>query len=202
MEIDTPWGRPQTLELVADGILDVSTASHGGILLSLERAASMPAFMRRDVFAELFVAYEEDCDWCMPVLVFEAEFRAFYARRGKPDPDVIFASARNTFRHWHPDAYEIFYSVTLQPGESRRRDEQRFYADHEADLLVVAACGDWKEGVPTGMVGVCARIGGYSNKDTSKDRFFLVPADEYDKRIGGFAFIVDPLRHRESPSLF
>jgi hypothetical protein len=202
MEIDTPWGKPQTLDLVADGIFHVSTASHGGILVSPERLASMPDYMRKPLYGGRFACYEEDCEWPMPVLVFEKDFRSFYEREGTKKAEDIFSIAKAILKNWQPNIYERYYGIQLAPGDSFKRDEEIFYSTHRDSWLVVAACGDWKEGVPTGMVGVCARIGGYSNKDTSKDWFFLVSADEYDKRIGGFAFIVDPLRHRESPSLF
>lgn len=32
---------------------------------------------------------------------------------------------RETMRNWHPDLYERFYGVQLQPGESYIRDEAR-----------------------------------------------------------------------------
>lgn len=130
MDIETPWGKSQTIDLVAEGILIVTTASHGGILLSPDRAAAMPGYMKRPLFAELFAPYEEDCDWCMPVLIFEAEFRAYYAAQSINADDAI-RDAQTTFRHWHPDAYETFHGVTLKPGESYIRDKQRFYAENK-----------------------------------------------------------------------
>lgn len=195
MDIETPWGKSQTIDLVAEGILIVTTASHGGILLSPNRAAAMPGYMKRPLFAELFAPYEEDCDWCMPVLIFEAEFRAYYAARSIEADDAL-RDAHTTFRHWHPDAYEVFHGVTLQPGESHKRDEQRFYAANKDSLLTIAAYGDWKDGVPKGMVAVSVRPGGRANTNNSPTRYFLVPKDEY-KPIDDFPFIVDPARHRE-----
>lgn len=79
MDMDTPWGKADSVELIADGIYTVSTPSHGGILLLPERLAAMPNYMRRPLFLDLYAAYEEDCDWCMPVIIFEKEFRAYYA---------------------------------------------------------------------------------------------------------------------------
>ena len=37
----TPWGRVQQLSMIADGIWQVSTASHGGIWLSPDRLAQV-----------------------------------------------------------------------------------------------------------------------------------------------------------------
>lgn len=201
MNTETPWGKPQTIGLVAEGIYCVSTARHGGIMLSLERTTAMPDYMRTPVFAGKFTTYEEDCDWCMPVLIFESEFRSFHAKEGVKSSDKIIREARSALRHWRPEIYETFYKVILAPGESRRKDEQQFYIDNKANLLVVGAWGDWKDGVPKGMVALRARLGGHMNKDASQERFFLIPASEYDSHRCRFAFIVDPTRHQEIPAL-
>lgn len=80
----TPWGVAQQSETIAAGIVQVSTASHGGINLSLER-------WRR--IRELFPTWrgyapecwlEEDCDWALAALAFPECFDArlcYYAVR-------------------------------------------------------------------------------------------------------------------------
>lgn len=200
IDMDTPWGKPQTIGLVAEGIFSVTTASHGGIMLSPDRAAAIPDYLRTKKFGTDDTAYEEDCDWCIPVLIFETEFRAYYARTGTGDGDKILETARVTLRHCHPDAYETYFGVALKPGESYRRDVQQFYADHRDAWLVTTAWGDWKEGVPKGMVGVCARVGGHENNGSSRERYFLVPVHEY-RPYGPGPFVVDPGRHQEIPAL-
>ena len=56
----TPWGPPQDIEELAKGVLRVSTASHGGLKLSRERWAEIPAEVRRTMFTPTFA--EEDCE--------------------------------------------------------------------------------------------------------------------------------------------
>ena len=56
----TPWGPPQDIEELAEGVLRVSTASHGGLKLSRERWAEIPAAVRRTMFTPTFA--EEDCE--------------------------------------------------------------------------------------------------------------------------------------------
>ena len=60
---NTPWGKPQTEKIIADGIVEYTTASHGGIHLSDNRWNEL---------IELFPYLhswagenwlEEDCDW-------------------------------------------------------------------------------------------------------------------------------------------
>lgn len=60
----TPWGDPQTTEILAPGIVQFTTASHGGIWLSPERNAQVPARLKRRTFLRngLKGWYEEDCD--------------------------------------------------------------------------------------------------------------------------------------------
>ena len=56
----TPWGPPQDIEELAEGVLRVSTASHGGLKLSRERWAEIPAEVRDAMFTPTFA--EEDCE--------------------------------------------------------------------------------------------------------------------------------------------
>jgi hypothetical protein len=205
MNIVTPWGRPDTIQNVADGLLIVSTPSHGGILVSAERLASMSDYMRKPLYAGQFACYEEDCEWPMPVLVFETNFRAFYERESTEKAEDIIPIAANILKNWHPATYERFYDTKLAPGESFKRDEDTFYAANKGSWLVVAARGNWSED-PDAMVQVQARLGGIANKDYAKDRCFLVPTQEYSRRpeddlTGRFhAFKIDPERHREVPT--
>jgi hypothetical protein len=128
--MQTPWGIAQIIEEVAEGILGVSTASHGGIILDETRTAAMPDYMKSSTFTRTPSAYEEDCDWCMPALVFESEFREFYARTKHPDVEFIFEAAKKTLRHCHPAAYEKYYGITLLPGESQARDRDIFLTEN------------------------------------------------------------------------
>ena len=56
----TPWGPPQDIEELAEGVWRVSTASHGGLWLSRERWNALPACVRGALFTATFA--EEDCE--------------------------------------------------------------------------------------------------------------------------------------------
>ena len=58
--ITTPWGPPQDVEELAEGVLRVSTAGHGGLKLSLGRWASLPRTVRDAMLHQTFA--EEDCE--------------------------------------------------------------------------------------------------------------------------------------------
>ena len=56
----TPWGPPQDIEELAEGVLRVSTAGHGGLVLTQERWNELPAAVRDTMMNATFA--EEDCE--------------------------------------------------------------------------------------------------------------------------------------------
>ena len=56
----TPWGYPQDIEELAEGVWRVSTASHGGLKLSRERWEELPDVVRYSFLNPTFA--EEDCE--------------------------------------------------------------------------------------------------------------------------------------------
>lgn len=100
------------------GVTFYTTESHGGFKLCGSLNALVPDYMR---CADGW--YEEDCDWSIVATVFPAAFHEYHASR-PPRAEEVLEMAKNTLKAWHPDAYERFYGVTLQPGTQceRRRD--------------------------------------------------------------------------------
>ena len=56
----TPWGWTHDIEELADGVLRVSTPSHGGLKLSCKRWNELPAAVRNTMMTATFA--EEDCE--------------------------------------------------------------------------------------------------------------------------------------------
>ena len=56
----TPWGWTKDVEELAEGILRVTTPSHGGLKLSRERWDELPAAVRDTMLTPTFA--EEDCE--------------------------------------------------------------------------------------------------------------------------------------------
>jgi len=72
----SPWGGVQTQTTRAEGIIEVTTASHGGFLLSEERLAQMPPRLRgRNAYGG-GRWFEEDCEWALVAIAFPAYFTA------------------------------------------------------------------------------------------------------------------------------
>ena len=59
--LETPWGRTQHAEKIAEGVYRVSTASHGGLRLLETAQAQLPAGVRQ-MFLNGPEWVEEDCE--------------------------------------------------------------------------------------------------------------------------------------------
>jgi hypothetical protein len=75
----TPWGDPQQHRILAPGIISVSTARHGGIFLSPERCAQLPAPLKlittwQGEPAGRCAWFEEDVDAILVILAFPQFF--------------------------------------------------------------------------------------------------------------------------------
>lgn len=70
----SPWGAIQDATERAPGIWSVSTAGHGGFILSDDRALKMPAELLVGNWLPGRNHFEEDCDWSRPVVAFADEF--------------------------------------------------------------------------------------------------------------------------------
>lgn len=68
------WGPVQNRRSLAHGITLVSTASHGGIIISKERLAQMPAELQAIAPWAGRLHYEEDQDWAIVCLAFPKLF--------------------------------------------------------------------------------------------------------------------------------
>ena len=120
MSTSTPWGMSDYQKNYAHGIIWYGTPSHGGFHVSPSVNARIPDYMRcNDGW------YEEDCDWCIVATIFPA---IFASHETPEEVQRTLGHARDTLRNWHPAAYERYYGVTLNPGESYVKDHPRQYA--------------------------------------------------------------------------
>jgi len=146
--VATLWGSPQQSEQILPGVWEVHTASHGGIVLSEERQAAMPAALR---LADPF--YEEDVDWCLAIVAFEAEYRA----SGRRCAALLADNARSSLRAWHPDRFTAYTGEAVPEDASPVLQRRAAYTALIGEFVVTSASGDWADWVPKGKVGVVAR---------------------------------------------
>jgi hypothetical protein len=93
---DTPWGWAQDKKVYADGVVFLSTSSHGGFWVSKARLLDMPECLRYKTFAgECW--FEEDEDWALVGLAFPALFDEYHKFQ-----------SLCTLRSGHKDRFEQF----------------------------------------------------------------------------------------------
>jgi hypothetical protein len=177
--IHTPWGAADYVHVVADGITEYSTPSHGGIGITQSRLMEMPPALRDGLW------YEEDCAVAKVVVGLSKYFS-----------DEQYAQAKTSLKTWFPDTYEEFFQEIIPEGESYVKDKRIFKERHKDDWVGIAALGDDEE-----MVRVTATKGGEracpeNGFNHPEEREFAVPENEYQAR-GRNGFIVDPERHQD-----
>jgi Domain of unknown function (DUF7007) len=98
--MQTPWGELQGTETIAPDLEFVSTAGHGGIKVSMPRNHQIPNWLKNRTHNQLgrYGWYEEDCDWCIPVIIFARESAQWAKRLGKDD---FIKEAYRIFNHYH-----------------------------------------------------------------------------------------------------
>jgi hypothetical protein len=105
----TPWGQSDSIREVADGIMEVSTPGHGGIWLSDERQKALPAEAGIHNWLKGLAWWEEDCDWCIPYLVFADEYKAWDERNGMGEYFATnMTNAIKTASIYHPEFHEWY----------------------------------------------------------------------------------------------
>ena len=105
------WGTVQTAKELAPGVWDVTTESHGGIILSDERVKALPAWARGiRTYAGLDNHFEEDCDWCIVALAFPDVMEA---KQQNHRAYSVLRCALMTLKGTHPAAYDRY--VALHP---------------------------------------------------------------------------------------
>lgn len=99
--MNTPWGSADFVDNVSEGIVWVSTPSHGGMGIDIEKADTVYKISdyAKDtaIKATDYYWFEEDCDWSICVL----EVYNFDVFSEKVIEDAIDCAKR-----WHP-SYDI-----------------------------------------------------------------------------------------------
>lgn len=137
----------------------------------------MPASLKLDG-----ISYEEDADYALVALGFEAEFK----NNGGADALMV-RNAHDTVRNWHPDRYAAFTGKPAEPRESHILKLRNAYTARIGRDVVVAAFGSWADWVPEGKTGVIAlRLASVSQlarpKYDAGEKRALVDAARYDAR--------------------
>lgn len=102
----TPWGTPQHCQQLAEGIYEVTTASHGGIWVTRARRHAMPHEIRSIPTWTGGHWYEEDCDWALVALAYPEVFNG-----------EVVKSAIATARHFHAEKLDLDAYLETEAGK-------------------------------------------------------------------------------------
>jgi len=171
----TPWGSAQYIKPFGRGIGECGTAGHGGVRVSraLAEKTMLPAVLKQAIVRKDYYWFEEDCAYSLVVLSFPERFE-------EKAHEYAHAAAKN----WFPDEYTLLTGNAVALEESHTLQRRKFEAETRDRFVVCSASGDWKEGVPAGMVEVLAKRASDGARVTA-----LVPADEYQTR-GKFGYVL------------
>lgn len=189
MAISTPWGPSHTSHTIALGIVRYTTASHGGYNLTKSRVDAMPPVMQQLLHKIGAITcngeawLEEDNEWALAAFAFPADFKA---------EDI--ACAEVMMKNHYPDTWEAITGKQLQPGESRIRDEQRFYEANKHNHIAIRSYWHLYEHVTDGMIGLATTVGGVHHRD-AEESYWLVPQREFNDNP--YNFVIDPARHEK-----
>ena len=93
----SPWGPIQTIRALGPDAVEVMTASHGGLRVSLAALMRMPEPVRATAYSQ-DGWFEEDCDWALAYLALGLDGHEPDAARAA---EVRAAAVRTIQRH-HP----------------------------------------------------------------------------------------------------
>jgi hypothetical protein len=93
----SPWGPIQTVEPLGPDVVSVTTASHGGLRVSLTALGRLPEAIR-ETHLRGAGWFEEDCDWALPYLALGLDaFESDAARAAE-----LHEAAVRTIQKYHP----------------------------------------------------------------------------------------------------
>lgn len=106
----SPWGPIQTVTPLGPDVVAVTTASHGGLRVSLTALARLPEAIRQTAYSS-GGWFEEDCDWALPNLALGLDaFETDLAHGAEAR-----AAAVRTARAFHP-RHAALLGVAAEPG--------------------------------------------------------------------------------------
>ena len=188
----SPWGHIQDTEQFTPEFRSVSTASHGGFMISegfAEKHLSPAARSRGERYIGDYLCYEEDCNWAIPAF----ELPEYWEEIFKWSPESVqkdpYTHLLTSLSRWHPD-YLLERGLTPLPGLyqqhlAMKRDREMRKERHPD--LIVSAVGDWHERVPEGAVEVT----------TADEVRHLVTADSYVIRTPNLLSLCTLLKEEE-----
>ena len=107
MYMPTPWGPSQHTKQIIDGIIDVSTAGHGGFGVKEDLAKKhIPhKALQKAIYMGHYYWFEEDCNWAIPFYYNRDWYDKLVETLGKTKEwgENNYNIVINTMQNWHKD---------------------------------------------------------------------------------------------------
>jgi hypothetical protein len=169
--VNTIWGKSDSKITLARGLSWVGTPSHGGFAITVKAAQQFltNAAIQRGERRGAYLFYEEDNLAAIVLYELPQALRLKWSTSVPTKESLI-----KSLSTWNAD-------YLIQVGETPDSDGLKFFNENKqmdrmrqdkSPDLIVSASGDWKQGVPKGMVEVT----------TADDSRWLIPAEDYDNR--------------------
>lgn len=101
----SPWGEVERCDILAPGVYEVSTPSHGGIMVAAASAAAILSSeaLQRGVTDGDFICYEEDC--AAPIVIRELIDQGLLGPviNGQFVAEEYERHINESLQHWHKD---------------------------------------------------------------------------------------------------
>jgi hypothetical protein len=164
----SPWGEIDDLHKYEEGVFNVGTPSHGGVMIHEEIAPyilSKEAIKRAERYGK-WLAYEEDCEAAIPLYEMPEHWEKL-----SDNGSSLFKS----LSAWDAD-YLLERGIEPEEESHNRYKEMRLSDEMRTGKhpdLIVAAYGDWH----TGKKGTVLVV-------TASGDYYDVTQESYDRRSG------------------
>ncbi|MCK4260814.1 MAG: hypothetical protein KAX49_17690 [Halanaerobiales bacterium] len=168
--MNTPWGVSQEVIKFDRGFVSVSTAGHGGFMLTekfVKDKELTPGALKRAIKYNNYYCYEEDCDWAIPAFELLQYLNLILKNNKNPMQSVL-----KTLSYWNADYLEE-RNFPPEPEAYKKYKERKLESQMRKENhpdLIVAAYGDWHTKIPD-VIEVC----------TANNKRYHVTKDSYHK---------------------
>jgi len=176
----SPWGEIQHSHDITRGIKVVSTAGHGGIMISeaLAKSKLPPIALKKAIFYSGYYCFEEDCAYAIPSLIMNIPLE--YATREQLEKVV---------KDWYPEIYEAFTKIKLNVEDSYVLRKRKHIEDIKNKMVGVSAMSTKNDNV---IVTACRGGRNENGQYNDKTHEYLVSSQDYQGRMlnefGNFIF--------------
>ncbi|MDF2879967.1 MAG: hypothetical protein K0R54_524 [Clostridiaceae bacterium] len=144
----SPWGIVQNSSQILRGVRNVSTAGHGGIMVSIPFANK---HFSKEAIAEALVygnyyCYEEDCGYAIPLYELKDKWNEIFGDKADKHEKTLLKTLSSYFPN-----YLISKGITPLENEyseyKKIRERDKMQAEKNPDLII-SAWGTWYTNTP------------------------------------------------------